>query len=434
MAVEITGVRPGSPAQEAGIEKGMLLESIDGRQVTDVLDYEFYSAAKNPVFTLLCGSERRDFRLCKQQYEDAGLDFPDYLMDKQRSCQNRCIFCFIDQLPKGLRKTLYFKDDDERLSFFFGNYTTLTNLSDRDIDRIIEMRISPINVSVHTTDPALRCMVMGNRFAGEKLRYLYRLAKAGIEINCQIVLCRGINDADHLRTTLANLVALHPSVRSIAVVPAGLTAHREGLFKLQPYDRESALEVLEIVESAHDEALERYGDGLVYPADEWYILAGRQIPPISYYGDLLQLENGVGMLALMEDSFLQALAAKRFSLKGPRADIITGESAGEFIKELVSNVTAKYPRARVRVHVVKNNFFGGNVTVAGLLTGKDIMQQVAPRDLLPGGRVILPQNLLRSDGDLLLDDSTPQMLEQHFGRKVRFAGDGEDLLEAVLGN
>jgi len=434
MAVEITAVRDGSPAAEAGIKAGMHLVAINGRQVLDVLDYEFYQAAENPTFTVIDSGEERSFELLKGQYDDPGLDFPDYLMSEQKRCQNKCIFCFIDQLPSGMREPLYFKDDDERLSFFFGNYTTLTNLTDRDIDRIIEMHISPINISVHTTDPALRCMVMGNRFAGEKLRYLYRLAKAGIEINCQIVLCRGINDGDHLRITLKNLAALYPAVRSIAVVPAGLTAHREGLFKLQPYDAASAAEVLSIVESIHDECVERFSDGLVYPSDEWYILTGRDIPELGFYGDLLQLENGVGMLALFSDQFMSALAAKRFSLRAPKADIITGESAAESIKDLVSNITARYPRAKVRVHVVKNEFFGGNVTVAGLLTGRDIMNQVSPEDLIPGSRVMLPASVLRADGDLLLDDTTPADLENHFGRPVCFTSGGDDLLEAILGN
>ncbi len=433
MSVEITGIKPGGPSDTAGIRPGMKLLRINDFEIRDVFDYEYYSAAPDPVFLVETPEGVREFQLNKPQYEDVGIDFADYLMDMQRSCNNKCIFCFIDQLPKGLREPLYFKDDDERLSFLFGNYTTLTNLKDRDIDRIIEMRISPINISVHTTDPDLRNLVMGTRIAGKKLAYLYKIAEAGLDINCQIVCCRGINDGEHLKKTLADLSALYPSVRSIAVVPAGLTRYREGLYPIEPYDSQTAAETLDIIEECHAAMKARTGgqNGLVYGSDEWYLMAGRELPAYDYYDDFLQIENGVGMIATMRREFYDALKETRFSLKKYKADFITGESAADLIRELAAAAKKKFPRAEFKVHVIRNEFFGGNVTVAGLLTGKDIMEQADVTSVI-SDNIILPGTVLRNDGDMMLDDTTPEQLRAYYGRTLRFTRTGGEFLQAIM--
>lgn len=308
MAIAITKVKEGSPAARLGIRPGMRLLAVNGHDIRDVLDYGFYTTAPALRLELSGPDGRCTLEARKEEYEELGIESESFLMDKQHSCANKCIFCFIDQLPRGLRDTLYFKDDDERLSFLFGNYITLTNLGDEEIGRIIEMKVSPVNISVHTTDPDLRCRMMNNRFAGDKLRYLYRLAEAGTEINCQIVLCPGWNDGRALEQTLADLTALYPSVRSIACVPVGLTAYREGLEPLHCFDRDSAAAVLDCVGRANARCKAAFGVNLVYPADEFFLTAGRPIPPIAYYDELLQLENGVGMLAELFDEFGTALA------------------------------------------------------------------------------------------------------------------------------
>ena len=430
MAVRITGVEKNSIGQALGIRSGDVLTDIDGHAVNDVLDYGFYTAAERLTLCVARGGRRREFDVEKEEDEDLGLAFETFLMDEQRSCANDCIFCFVNQLPPGLRDTLYFKDDDERLSFLFGNYVTLTNMNDREIERIIDMKVSPINVSVHTTDPALRSAMMGNRFAGEKLRYLYRLAEAGVEINCQIVLCRGVNDGDALRATLAKLTSLQPSVRSIACVPAGLTAFRAGLPAITPYDRESALGVLRVIEEAQARCRAAGGTALVYPADEFFLLAGRDVPGCAYYDEMLQLENGVGMLALLRQEFFDALGAP-----GPIApanvDIVTGEAAAPSLGALAAAAQEKNPGLRCAVHAVKNEFFGGNVIVSGLVTATDIVRQLAGR--LGGDRVLLPDDMLRSEGDMFLDSVTVEELSRELGKDIAVLSGGAQLADALLG-
>lgn len=432
--VKIDGVALESRAQRAGILPGDMLESINGHPVGDVLDYRFYETERELTLSLRRGERAYTVELKKPQYASLGLEFASYLMDEQRACRNKCVFCFIDQLPKGMRPTLYFKDDDDRLSFLFGNYITLTNMSQREVDRIKTMHISPINVSVHTTDPALRVRMMANKRAGEVLRYLQEFADAGIALNCQLVLCRGINDGDALRRTLRDLTSMHPAVQSIAAVPSGLTAYRKGLYPLTPYDRESAAEVLEILEEAGRACKKAHGRRLVYPGDEWYLLAGRPIPPESFYEGYPQLENGVGMWRCYRERFLEALASarRRLPLRPRRMDLVTGEMAAPLISELAAAAQRRHPGVSLWVHPIRNDFFGGNVGVAGLITATDIIAQCRGR--LHSRLLGIPENMLRAERDLFLDDISLAQLERALGvRAVILPSDGGDCLRALIG-
>ncbi len=433
MAVLINKVAKGSPAARCGVRPGETLLSVDGKPVNDVLDYGFYTTAARLLLAVQDGNGAvRELRVHKKEYEELGLESESFLMDRQHSCANRCIFCFIDQLPPGLRESLYFKDDDERLSFLFGNYITLTNLSDHEIDRIIEMRIAPVNISVHTTDPSLRCRMMGNRFAGDKLRYLNKLAQAGIDINCQIVLCPGYNDGPQLEKTLADLTALHPAVRSIACVPVGLTAHRQNLTALTAFDRQSGLAVLETVERWAARCREQYGENLVHAADEFYLMANRPIPPLARYDELLQLENGVGMLAQLAEEFHAAVAAEEGDSDPHEAVVVTGTLAAAPLEKLFGALRDRFPGFHCEIIPIRNDFFGGNVSVSGLVTATDIQKQLAGR-ALRAGRILIPENMLRREGDMFLDSVTLEELAQRLGKPLRVVGDGGDLVDALLG-
>ena len=433
MAVKITGTIPGSPASKLDIPEGASLVSVNGEEIEDVLDYGFYTAAEELDLTVrLADGGERSFHVRKKEYEELGIESGTFLMDRERACRNNCIFCFIDQNPPGMRRSIYFKDDDMRMSFLFGSYVTLTNLSDHDVDKIIRMKISPVNISVHTTEPELRCLMMGNRFAGDSLRHLYRIAEAGIEINCQIVLCRHWNDGEHLRRTLTDLTALCPTVSSIAVVPVGLTGYREGLTRLEPFDRESAREAIEIIKPFQEECLERFGDRTVYPSDEFYILAGEEMPSVDDYGDLRQLENGVGMVSLFEEEFISALETEDGDEEERYADIVTGLISYDMITGLMERLADKFPNTHVTVHAVRNDFFGPSITVSGLLTATDILAQVKMEDVR-GDRIILPESVLRRDGDRFLDDVTREEFEERMGLPIRTDDSGGDLLDAVLG-
>ena len=299
MGVKISGVERHSPAAKAGLQVGETLLQIDSNEIEDVLDYRFYMTAER--LTLLVQSpdgEKRRVRIRKGEYEDLGLDFETYLMDEQRSCRNKCVFCFIDQMPPGMRETLYFKDDDARMSFLYGNYITLTNLSEHDIERTIRMKISPINISVHTTNPELRCRMMNNRFAGKALDIMQRLANAGIAMNAQLVLCPGLNDGEELKRSLRDLLKLAPTLKTISCVPVGLTKYRDNLYPLRPYTKDEAAATIDLIDSFGDQALEAFGDRICYASDEFYLLAGRKLPAPAFYGDFNHLENGVGMLTL----------------------------------------------------------------------------------------------------------------------------------------
>jgi putative radical SAM enzyme (TIGR03279 family) len=434
MPVKIQSVAKDSPAEMAKILPGETLVSINSNEIYDILDYRFYETERNLTIEILDENQKkRTVSIRKGQYESLGLEFETYLMDKQHSCSNRCIFCFIDQLPKGMRSSLYFKDDDSRLSFLFGNYITLTNMKERDVERIIKMHISPINISVHTTNPDLRVKMMGNRFAGKSLDILYRFADAGIKINCQLVLCKGINDGDELRRTLTDLGRLYPSVQSIALVPLGLTKFREGLYPLEPYDVASAQAVLEIAEEFGNRFEAEYGQRICYAADEFYLKAKRPIPPAEFYGDFDQLENGVGLMANLKQEFEQALEDFEAPTEPRRVTIITGVAAHPFLDSLLDGLRIKCHNLTCNVIPIVNNFFGHTINVSGLVTGGDILEQLKGHDL--GDELLLPSVMLRREGDIFLDDVSLKDIEREFAIKVvPVPNDGYELLNAIIGS
>ncbi len=432
MAVKIEDVIRHSYADRAGIRAGETLLSIGGHEIVDVLDYRFYQIDDELELQLRSiGGELRSVRVHKPEYEELGLQFSSYLMDEEKSCRNRCIFCFIDQLPKGLRETLYFKDDDSRLSFLFGNYITLTNLTEHEIERIIRMHISPINVSVHTTNPALRCRMMNNRFAGEALDVLRRLSDSSIEINCQIVCCPGINDGDELRRSLSDLCEL--GVNLVAVVPVGLTKYRQGLYPLSPFTRELARKTVAIIDAFGDRCLEQRGKRVCYAADELYIKAGMEIPDAAFYGDFEAIENGVGMVAMLRKDLRDALSCREPDPSIHRSVAIAcGVSAAPYIRELMDEVESKFPHVSVAVYPIKNNFFGELIDVSGLVVGSDLIAQLRSQPL--GSELLIPSSMLRFENDLFLDDVSVDDVSRRLSIPVTPVNvDGELLLSAVLG-
>ncbi len=432
MAVVISTVSKNSRADRAGILPKEKLLSINGNEIVDVLDYRFYQTSRDVLLEIenACGIVR-NVKIHKGEYEEIGLEFETYLMDKQHSCRNKCIFCFIDQMPKGMRESLYFKDDDSRLSFLFGNYITLTNLSQHEIDRIIKMHISPINVSVHTTNPELRVKMMKNRFAGEVLSVLPKFAEAGIKINCQIVSCPGINDGKELERTLTDLEALYPSVECIAVVPVGLTAYRKGLFPLVEYTKETALETLELIESYGDKFKEKYGSRIVFASDEFYLKSGREIPEADFYEDFDQLDNGVGMLSLLRDEVMWALEEYESINKNIHLTIACGTGVRDFLNDLLGNVTKKFSNVKINVIGIKNKFFGGGINVSGLITGQDLIAQLTGIGL--GDKLLIPSVMLRREGDIFLDDiSLEEVKEKLSIDVVPVPNNGEKMLAEIL--
>jgi len=426
-------VDPGSPARRAGLRPGEELTHINGHSVMDVMDYKYYSYDPRLELTLRepDGTERR-VRVRKEEGEDLGLDFETYLMDKARSCANNCIFCFVDQMPPGMRETLYFKDDDARLSFLMGNYITLTNLSPRELQRIIDLRISPINISVHTTDPALRVEMLKNRNAGKCLEQMERFARAGITMNCQIVACPGVNDGPALLRTLADLAGLHPGVNSISVVPVGLTKFRAGLYPLQPYTAATAAGTIDLVEDFARSCLEKLGTRLVWCSDEFYLKAGRPLPEDGFYEDYTQLENGVGMLRLLETEFNAALFGLEGDESAPPFAIATGVAAAPYLCRLLGRLTERCPKVRGQVYAVVNRFFGETIDVAGLVTGADLIAQLRGKDL--GERLLIPDSMLRHGENVFLDDVTLDDVERELGVPVVcVAQDGGALADAILG-
>lgn len=431
MAVKIYDVTIGSHADKAGIKKGETLLSINSNEIVDVLDYRFYQV--NRKLTLEVEDEDKNVRtieMTKGEYEEIGLEFETYLMDKQHSCRNKCIFCFIDQLPKGMRESLYFKDDDSRLSFLFGNYITLTNITEHEIDRIIKMHISPINVSVHTTNPELRCKMMNNRFAGDTLKYLKRFADAGITLNCQIVSCPGINDGDELVRTLTDLENL--GVNMTAIVPVGLTRYRENLYPLVPYNKETAGQTIDIIEKMGDECVKKHGRRIFFPGDEFYLLAEREIPSPEFYEDFSALEDGIGMIAYLTDDVgwkLEELDADESLCH--KVTIACGEGVFPYMKRIMSMINEKFPNITINTRAIKNNFFGGGVNVSGLVTGGDLIDQLRDDDL--GDRLIITSSMLRFENNLFLDDVSTDDVERELGvTLVPVNNNGNDLVEAVI--
>ena len=434
--VKIVTVDANSRAKKAGICENDILVSINGREINDVLDYRFHLANRNVDICIIRDDEELHFNIIKAEYDDIGLDFETPLMDKKHSCENKCIFCFIDQLPKGLRKTLYFKDDDSRLSFLHGNYITLTNLDDKDIDRIIEMRISPVNVSVHTTNPELRVKIMKNKRSGEVLSYLKRFSDAGIHICAQIVLCKGINDGDELQRSMQDLTAYFPALQSVSIVPAGKTKFRDNLYPLESFTKEDCIKVINQVEAFSDACFEKYGSRLFFCADEFYIKGEIPLHEDEYYEGYPQIENGVGMLTSLltefgiETDYIEEYLEKYQAPR--RVSVVTGMAAKDQIIDRCDRLCKIIDGLEIKVYPIVNDFFGHEITVSGLLTGTDIYNQLKDKNLLD--ELILPPNVLRSEGDLFLCGMSIGELSEKLNVKIRLSGnDGAGFISAMLG-
>ncbi len=432
MSVKIMSVTPRSPADKAGIKAGDTLITINDNEINDVLDYQFYASD----LKLVIGLDRRTVKVKKKEYEDLGLGFETYLMDKKQHCKNNCIFCFINQMPKGMRDTLYFKDDDSRLSFLQGNYITMTNLSDGDVDRIIKMKL-PMNISVHTTNPDLRAQMTCNPSAGKCLQYLYKMAGAGIELNTQIVLVPGFNDGKELERTLTDLCSLFPAVKSVAIVPVGLTKFRDNLPKLELFNKETAIKALKTIELFGDMMYEKYHTRVVYPSDEFFLLAEKPMPDYEYYEEFDQFENGVGMCASLQKEFIDALSDKReyneTDSKERKVSIATGVLATPLLKSLAGMVENDFPNTKVNVYTIRNDFFGKSITVAGLITAGDIINQLSPYKNELGDYLLITENMLKSGCDLFLDDKSVSDVEDALGVKLKAVPtDGYELLDAII--
>ena len=431
--VTIASVEAGSVCDKLGLRAGDSLVAINSHEIYDILDYRFHLCEKKIKLTVIRDGKTKNFRFRKEENDlDIGLEFATALMDEKQSCKNKCIFCFIDQNPPGMRQSCYFKDDDPRLSSLHGNYVTLTNISEREVERIIEMHISPINVSVHTTDPELRCKMLSNRFAGEKLSYLRRFADAGITICAQIVLCRGINDGAHLDRTLHDLMEYLPALDSVSIVPAGLTKYRENLPKLELFSPEECRAVINQVAAYGDYCMQKYGTRVFLCSDEFYVRGGLPLPDEDFYCGFSQLEDGVGMLTSFKADALRELEFAEASERERAVSVVTGHAAYDTISEVARLCEEKHGKLRVNVIRIDNNFFGETVTVAGLLTGGDMIAGCRGKEL--GEILYIPRNSLRADGDLFLDNLSPEDLERELGVPVKpLEGDGALFVAALCG-
>lgn len=416
MSITIKKVQNNSIAEKYGLVMGDVITAMDDKPVNDMLDYEFYTGKQNFKVTVLRHDKEIQLNIDNQDYLPFGCDFETYLIDKKHSCKNKCMFCFIDQLPKGMRENLYFKDDDERLSFLYGNYITLTNLTKHEVDRIIKMKISPINISVHTVDPDLRVKMMTNKTAGDVLKYIDDFAQAGIKINAQIVLCNGVNDGEKLKETLQKLISLYPSVQSIAAVPFGKTRYRDGLYPLETYTKETAKQTLDILLEYGDISLEKNGVRLIYPADELFLLAEYDIPDFKFYEDFPQLENGVGMYRQFLDSFEQELENNYKLFFKRKLDVATGELAYPLLQNASNILMQKHKKLDIKVHSIKNNFFGGNVAVTGLICATDLIDQL--QDNMQSKKLIICESMLRDEDNTFLDDISVTQLQDKLKAKV----------------
>ncbi len=438
----IKKVEPGSIAEEMEIAPGDRLLEINGEPVEDIFDYQ-YMVQEEKLVLLIAKPDGEEWEIDIEKYydEDLGIEFDNGLMDDYRSCSNKCIFCFIDQMPPGMRETLYFKDDDARLSFLQGNYVTLTNMSDKDIERILKYHLSPINISFQTTNPELRCKMLNNRFAGEALKKVDRLCAEGdgIEINGQIVLCKGVNDKAELHRSLSDLYGYRPNLKSVSVVPVGLSKYREGLYPLEPFEKEDAIEVIREIEYWQAKAYDEYGDHFVHASDEWYMIAKKEIPGSETYDDYGQLENGVGMVRLLLDEFEDALNdIKENGIEGIdfneyKAEVSTasGKLIYPFICDMADKLMELIPGLKIHTYEITNNFFGERITVTGLLTGQDIIAQLKGKEL--GETLLLPQNVLRAGEDYLLDDVHVSDIESALGTKISIIqSGGRDFISGVL--
>ena len=435
----IKKILPGSIAEEFELAPGDRLISINGHEIEDIFDYQFY--AEDTYIEILIekpDGEQWILEVDKEEDEDLGIEFDNGLMDEYRSCHNKCIFCFIDQMPKGMRDTLYFKDDDSRLSFLQGNYVTLTNMSDHDLDRIIQYHLSPINISFQTMNPELRCKMLNNRFAGEALKKVDRLNEAGIEMNGQIVLCKGVNDGEELAFSIREMMRYIPNLQSVSVVPVGLSKYRDGLFPLEPFTREDAREVLSTIHYYQNESYQKYGNHFIHASDEWYILAGEELPQEENYDGYLQLENGVGMMRLLLNEFEEAvkelqekISADALDFSSREISMATARLAYPFIRDMAARMMEMVPGLMIHVYEIRNDFFGEMITVSGLLTGQDLIAQLTGKEL--GEALYLPQNVLRSGEEVFLDDVTVTEMEKALQVKVDIIkSSGRDFVNAVL--
>ena len=428
----IKSIEPGSIAEEMELAPGDELLTVNGEEIEDIFDYQFQS--KDTYVEL--GIRRTDgeewiLEIDKEYDEDLGIVFENSLMDEYRSCRNHCVFCFIDQMPPGMRPTLYFKDDDSRLSFLQGNYVTLTNMSDRDIERIIRYRLEPINISFQTTNPELRCRMLHNRFAGEALNKVKKLFDAGIEMNGQIVLCKGLNDGEELERSISDLTAYLPHLKSVSVVPVGLSRYREGLYPLEPFTREDAKEVLRVIHRWQKKLYETWGLHVIHASDEWYLLAEEELPEEETYDGYLQLENGVGMLRLLREEVKQELENREGDQRELHLSLATGKLAAPTLEMLVGKIREKYPKLDVKIWPIRNAFFGESITVSGLITGQDLIVQLEGKPL--GDKLLLPCNMLREGENVFLDDVTVEEVEYRLKLPVQIVDEpGRDLVLAVL--
>ena len=429
----IKDVLPGSIAEELEISAGDKLLAINDQEIEDVFDYHFL--ANEEYLTVLIekpDGEQWELEIEKEYEEDLGIEFEQGLMDEYRSCRNKCIFCFIDQMPKDMRETLYFKDDDSRLSFLQGNYVTLTNMSDHDIDRIVRYHLEPINVSFQTTNPELRCKMLHNRFAGEALKKVDRLYEGGITMNGQIVLCKGINDGEELERSIRDLMKYAPQLQSVSVVPVGLSKYRDGLYPLLPFTKEDAKEVLHIIHKWQKKAYEEFGIHFIHGGDEWYILAEEELPEEERYDGYLQLENGVGMLRLLMNEFEEGSERLNGDERDREVSIATGFLAYPYIQRMADRIMEKYPKSKLHVYGIRNDFFGELITVSGLITGQDLIGQLKGKAL--GEKLLLPCNMLRIEEQDFLDDVTLQDVKDALQVPVDIVkSSGQDFIDAVLG-
>lgn len=429
---KITGVMRGSLSDRAGIKKGDMLLSVNGHNIKDVLDYRFYICEEKLKIIVARGEDEVSFHIKKDEYDDIGLLFETYLMDEKRRCANNCVFCFIDQNPKGMRETIYFKDDDTRLSFLQGNYITMTNLTETDIDRIVEMKTSPVNISVHTTNPELRVKMLRNKNAGKCLDYLKKLCDGKIDVNAQIVLCKGINDGEELERTMRELYSFE-NIKSTAIVPAGLTKYREGLCPLELFSKEDSARVIAQVSAFSEKSRKERGTGLFYCSDEFYLRAGLPLPDEAFYDGYPQFENGVGMITSVKTEFERALCTYEGTPVKQELSIATGYAAFDFISALAEKVSARFPQIKINVYKIRNDFFGESVTVAGLITGKDLLNQLSGKPL--GQRLLITESMLRHGGDLFLCGTGIDELSEKLNIKITpCPNDGYGIFDNIVGN
>lgn len=429
----VKSLMPGGIGEELGIEPGDKLLAINGNEIQDVFDYYYYEESEQLLLLIeKPDGEEWELEIEKDEDESLGIEFDQSLMDEYRSCRNKCMFCFIDQMPKGMRETLYFKDDDSRLSFLQGNYITLTNMSDHDVERIVKYRLEPINISFQTTNPELRCKMLHNRFAGEALKKVDILYRGQIEMNGQIVLCKGVNDGEELERTIRDLTGYLPYLKSVSIVPVGLTKYRDGLYPLEPFTKEDAREVLSVIHRWQEKIYQEHGVHMIHAGDEWYVLAEEEVPEEERYDGYLQLENGVGMMRLLFNEVQEALSAVTGDGRQREISLATGRLMYPYIGKILEEIRKKFPNITTHLYAIRNDFFGERITVSGLITGQDLTGQLKGQPL--GERLLLPCNMLKIGEPVFLDDFTLEEVENSLQVKTDIVkSSGQDLLDAVIG-